>query len=94
MMTTFLTGLFIGVFVVLCARVNQNDAQDVALNFNAHYRIIRQRGDRAHCIIRESHADQIVQVCDVQFVCRNVRPIPALIHSMNQDYHMLFRTLI
>lgn len=90
----FLKGLFIGVFVVLCVRANQSVAQDVVVTFIVQYRIIRQRGDRVHCIIQVSHADRIEQVCDVQFVYRNALPIRALIHFMNQDYRMRFRTLI
>lgn len=90
----FRKGLFIGVFVVSCVRVNQSVAQDVVVTFIVRYRIIRQRGDQVHCIIQVSHADQIEQVCDVQFVYRNALPTLALIHFMNQDYRMRFRTLI
>lgn len=93
MMTFFLKGLFIGVFVVLCVRVNQNVDQNV-VNFNAQYRIIRRRDDQVHCIIQELHVAQIGQVCDDRFVYHNEPPILVLTHFMNQDYHMLFRTPI
>lgn len=68
----FSKGLFIGVFVVLCVRVNQSVAQNV-VNFNVQYRIIRQRDDQVLCtirqrggqvlcIIQQSHVAQIEQV--------------------------------
>lgn len=77
--------LFIGVFVALCVRVNQNGAQN-GVNFNGHDQILS--------IIQQSNVAQIEQVCDVQFVYLNVQPILELIHFMSQDYHMLFRILI
>lgn len=86
-------GLFIGAFVALCVRVNQNGAQDV-VNSNVQYRIMRQRDGRALSITQQSHVDQIVLVCDVQFVYLNAQPILGSIRFVSQDYRMLFRTLI